>query len=265
MTTKPPPPPLETRREADVLVLVLSRPERLNAVSAEMYTLLVEALEEAREERGVRAILMTGAGAAFCSGADLKEHAKGRRPVAERKAYIALGQKVNQLIQDSPKAVVAAVNGAAVGAGLELALSADFIVVAADARLRLPEVALATFPGGGVTATLPERVGLARAKELLLLGDVFTGDDAARWGLANFAVPSKDVLVRGLELAHRLAAMAPVSLARAKDLLNRGRLLERSELMKLEAEALDACMRTDDWAEGISAFAERRPPRYRGV
>jgi enoyl-CoA hydratase len=257
--------PLQTRREGDVLVLVFNRPDRLNAVSAEMYTALVEALEEARDDRTARAIVLTGAGRAFCSGADLKEHAKGRRPVAERRAYIALGQKVNRLIQELPKAVVAAVNGPAVGAGLEMALSADFIVVAADARLRLPEVALATFPGGGVTATLPERVGLARAKELLMLGDLFTGEDAVRWGLANIAAPVEEVLVRAMELAHRLAAMAPVSLARAKDLLNRGRLLERSELMKLEAEALDACMRTDDWAEGISAFAERRPPRYRGV
>jgi enoyl-CoA hydratase/carnithine racemase len=257
--------PLESRREGEVLVLVLSRPDRLNAVSAEMYTALAAELEEAADDATVRAIVLTGAGRAFCAGADLKAHAAGARSDAERKAYIDLGQHANRLIQGCPRAVVAAVNGPAIGAGLELALSADFVLVAADARLRLPEVALGTFPGGGVMATLPERAGLARAKELILLGDFFTGEDAARWGLANAALPAATVLPQAIALARRLAAMAPVSLSHAKDLLNRGRSLGRAEIMRLEAEALDHCMRTEDWAEGVASFAERRAPRFRGV
>jgi enoyl-CoA hydratase len=257
-------PPLRCERDGDLLLLVLSRPGRLNAVSRAMYAALVAALEDAGADRSVRAIVLTGEGRAFCSGADLKEHARGERPERERAEYIALGQRANRLLQEIPQPVVAAVNGAAVGAGLELALSADLIVVAVDARLRLPEIALGTFPGGGVTATLPARVGLARAKELILLGDFFTGEDAVRWGLANAAEPAAHVLERGVAIARRLAGLAPLPLARAKELMNRAPRLAMDEVMRLEAEALAECMATEDWGEGIAAFGERRRPRYRG-
>jgi enoyl-CoA hydratase len=159
---------------------------------------------------------------------------------------------------------VAAVNGPAVGAGLELALSCDLVVVAADAKLRLPEVALGTFIGGGVTRTLAQRVGLARAREILYLGDFFSGDAACAMGLANRAVPATQVLGTSLTLARRLAHVAPVSLRHLRRILRDADRMTDAQVMRAEARALEACMSTEDWREGVQAFAEKRPPRYQG-
>jgi enoyl-CoA hydratase len=160
--------------------------------------------------------------------------------------------------------VIAAVNGPAIGAGLELALSCDFIVVAADAKLRLPEVALGTFIGGGLMYTLPERVGMGKARELVMLGEFFTGEQAAAMSLANRCVPADQVRATALELASKLSAMAPVSMAHAKRLFRRARRLSRSQILDAEARALEACMSTEDWREGIIAHREKRAPQYTG-
>jgi enoyl-CoA hydratase len=138
------------------------------------------------------------------------------------------------------------------------------VIVASEAKLRFPEISLGTFVGGGTIYTLPRRVGLAAAKELILLGEFFTGADAAAMGLANRAVPAADVLPTALDMAARLAAKAPVSMAFAKRLLNRAHHLDPETAMDLEAEALIACMQTKDWKEGIEAFAEKREPRFIG-
>jgi enoyl-CoA hydratase len=160
--------------------------------------------------------------------------------------------------------VIAAVNGAAVGAGLELALSCDFIVVADDAKLRLPELALGTFFGGGIAHTLPQRIGLARAKQLLFLGDFFTGSEAATLGLAYAAVPTLAVHDAARALAGRLARLAPIPVRLAKRLLDRAPLMGRSAVMRSEERALATCMGTRDWAEGVAAHREKREPRYVG-
>jgi len=151
-----------------------------------------------------------------------------------------------------------------VGAGLELALSCDFIVVADDAKLRLPEIALATFVGGGVFHTLPERVGLAKAREILLLGEFFSGAEAHRIGLADRTVPAADVLSTAESLAGRLAENAPISMAFARRLLRQAPRMRRRELMAAEARTLEKCMATEDWREGVLAVREKREPRYRG-
>ena len=158
----------------------------------------------------------------------------------------------------------AAVNGHAVGAGLELAMACDLLVVASEAKLRLPELGLGTFVGGGTTFSLVQRVGMTRAKELLLLGRFFSGADAALWGLCNEAVPAKEVLGRARELAAEVALKAPVSVALAKRLMQQAGRQSVAAAMSDEAEALLACMETRDWREGIDAFAERREPRFRG-
>ena len=229
-----------------------------------LYRQLVAALQEGEDDGEIRTVVLTGAGRAFSVGADLKAHGEAEVGPAQRKAYVEAGQEANRALQRCPLPVVAAVNGHAVGAGLELALSADFLVVAEEARLRFPEAALGTFVGGGVSWTLPRRVGLARARELLLLAHFFTPAEAREMGLATRVLPSSQVLNAALELAGTLAARAPRSLALLKELLRDGVHAHPDTLMDREAHALLECMGTRDWAEGVQAFAEKREPHFTG-
>ncbi len=256
--------PLLYEKRENIALLTFNRPDRLNAVSRPMYESLKSAFEDISEDTEVRAVVLTGAGRAFSVGADLKAHGSGELTDADRRKYVTAGQQAARLIQNCSRPVVAAVNGHAIGAGLEMALSADFIIAASEAKLRFPEISLGTFVGGGAIYTLTQRVGLARAKELIMLGDFFNGADAVAFGLANQSAPADQVLTRALEIAARLAQKAPVSLSFAKRLLNRAGFLDPETAMDLEAEALIACMRTDDWEEGIRAFAEKRDPNFRG-
>ena len=256
--------PVLTRREGAVLVLTLNRPERLNAVSLPMYRRLLAELRDAAEDRDVRAVVLTGQGRAFCVGADLKAHGEGVPTGEERRRYVRTAQRVNWRIQAGPKPVVAAVNGHAVGAGLELALSSDFMVVAEEAKLRFPEITLGTFIGGGTVYTLAERVGTLKARELVLLGDFFLGREAAEMGVAWKAVPEGQVLDAAMELARRLAEKAPIPMAWAKRLIGAAGAMPRRRALALEARALEEIFGTRDWQEGLDAFLAKRPPRYTG-
>ncbi|HSM17600.1 MAG TPA: enoyl-CoA hydratase-related protein [Gemmatimonadales bacterium] len=256
--------PVLVRRDGAVTTLTLNRPARLNAVSLPLYDSLTESLRTISSDSSTRALVITGAGRAFSVGADLKAHGETEPTPDERRYYIAAAQQANRQLQALPKPVVAAVNGHAIGAGLELALSCDLIIVAEEAKLRLPELALGTFVGGGVTYTLAERVGLAKAKELVFLADFIEGKEAVRLGLANQCVPSAQVRETAASLAVRLAAMAPLSLALAKRLFDRAGAIDRDAALAEEGEALLECMQTRDWREGINAFHERREPRFTG-
>ena len=255
---------LLTERNGNTLVLTLNRPERLNAVSLQLYRGLIDALREAQRDRAVRAVVVTGAGRAFCVGADLKAHGEAEPTREQRRIYVRAGQQAHRALQRCAKPIVAAVNGHAIGAGLELALSSDYVIVAANAKLRFPEIGLGTFVGGGTVYTLPRRVGLLRAKELLLLGDFFTPADAVEWGIGNRVVGDADVLSTALEVARQLADKAPVSLSFARRLLNEATHMDPRRALDLEGAALLACMETADWGEGVRAFAEKRKPEFRG-
>jgi len=255
---------LLTERNGGILILTLNRPERLNAVSLSLYRALIDALRAAHSDRAVRALVLTGAGRAFCVGADLKAHGAAELTRAQRSTYIRAGQMAHRALQRCAKPIVAAVNGHAIGVGLELSLSSDYVVVAANAKLRFPEIGLGTFVGGGTVYTLPRRVGLLRAKELLLLGEFFTPADAVNWGIANRVVPAADVVSTALEVARRIGEQAPVSVAYARRLLNEATHMDPRRALELEGRALLACMETADWSEGVRAFADKRKPEFRG-
>lgn len=251
-----------TTRSGSTTTLALNRPKRLNAVSEELYEALIDALRAADDDPEVRAVVLTGTGRAFCVGADLKAHQAGTRSRADQARYLDLGQRVCEQIQTMGTPVIAAVNGYALGAGAEMAVSADFLVIAEDAQMGFPEVSIGTFVGGGVTHRLPRLVGLRRATDLLTLGERFSGSLALDWGLAHSAVPAGELLDAAHTLAAALAAKAPLSLARMKAALRRNDPLE--VVFETEPQELLALMGTQDWAEGVAAFAERREPIFQG-
>ncbi len=251
-------------RDGALLILTLNRPHRLNAVNVGLYEGLVRGLERADQDNDIRCVILTGTGRAFCAGADLKEHRDREMTLDERRHYTEIAQRANHLIQTIGTPVVAAVNGHAIGAGLELALSADFAIVAENAKLRLPEIALGTFVGGGAVYTLSNRVGVPKAREIIFLGDFFSGADAADMGVANRAVPAADVLPEATRLAERLARRAPIPLAAAKRLIGPAAEMSREEAMKREKVALEAIFETSDWREGLAAFHAKRPPNFQG-
>ena len=252
---------MRAERTGRVVRLVLCRPERLNAVNEELYTRLLDELGRADADPEVRVIVLAGEGRAFCVGADYKAHAEGRTD-AQNAEYVELGWRVCERIQKATKPVIAAVQGYALGAGAEMATSADFLVMTEDAQMGFPEISIGTYVGGGVTRRLPRLIGLRRATELLMLGERFTGRDAVAWGLAYAAVPADDLDAAVAQLADRLAAKAPVSMARLKAALQSDAPLD--EVLRAEAADLLEIMRTADWAEGVKAFRERRAPSFTG-
>lgn len=256
--------PVLLLRRDSVATLQLNRPDRMNAVSLELYRALDRHLSECAEDADVRVVIITGSGRAFCVGADLDAHARGTGGREARKIYVEAAQAVNRRIQTLPKIVVAAANGHAIGAGFELLLACDLTVVAEDAKYRLPELGLGTFVGGGVTRGLIQNVGRTKASELLFLCPMLSGREAFEAGLVNRAVPASDVLDTAAAFAREVAAKAPLSVAKAKSLLSQAGHLSLDDVLDMECEALLACMNTDDWTEGIAAFHEKREPRFRG-
>ncbi|MFQ6396361.1 enoyl-CoA hydratase/isomerase family protein [Nocardia sp. KC 131] len=242
--------------------LVLYRPERLNAVSEEMYRTLIDELVAADADPDIRCVVLSGAGRAFCVGADLKAHRSSTRTPTEQAQYVDLGQRACAQIQTMRTPVVAAVSGYALGAGAEIAISADFLVMTEDAQMGFPEVSIGTFVGGGVTSRLPRLVGLRRATDLLILGDRFTGRQALEWGLAHSTAPEQSLLESAGALAETLAAKAPLALAKMKAALYRDDSIEVA--LSTEPRELLELMGTRDWAEGVAAFAERRSPSFEG-
>jgi enoyl-CoA hydratase len=216
------------KREAIGLVR-LNRPERMNAVIEQMYSDLRTVFEEIGRDGSIQAVVLTGSvrkgpkgdKQAFCAGADLKAHADAERTPEQKRAYIELAHETTRRLYRFPKPVVAAINGPARGAGVELALCCDLLLMADKASLAFPEIGLGTFVGGGATLHLTRLVGLQQAKRLVYLGDVLDGPAAVKLGLALGSHPIERLLPEALALAGRLAERAPISLAFAKDLLQR--------------------------------------------
>jgi enoyl-CoA hydratase len=253
-------------------IIRLNRPERMNAVSEEMYSELIDILEKLESDDSLRVLLLTGSvrvkdgvsKQTFCAGADLKKHASGERTRDQKRDYIYLAHRANLKICTFHKPVIAVVNGAARGAGAEMALDCDFIFMADDATIGFPEIGLGTFVGGGVTRLLPERIGIRKTRELIYTGRVLTGQGALDYGLADASYPADELLPRALEFAELISSRAPVSVSFAKKNLQLAHLEDIKTVLDMEAEAILRCMETEDWKEGIAAFNEKRKPLYRG-
>jgi len=241
----------------------LNRPHRMNAVTEALYDELNDALGRAEADRDARVVLLTGEGRAFCVGADLKEHKAGRTAF-DRRQYLQGEQIVCKRLLTLERPVVAAVNGYALGAGAELAIASDFLLMAASAQIGLPEISIGNFLGGGVTVLLPRLVGLAKARELVFLGERIKGEEAVRIGLANRSFPDEGFLDAAREFAKRVATKAPFSMQLAKEQLNFAAESTLDAALRAELEGMVFVGTTRDWQEGVDAFAEKRTPVFKG-
>lgn len=258
-------PGLGVRLDAAVLRITLDRPGRRNALTDGMIDDLIELLEAANDDDRVRAIVLTGAGNDFCTGFDLggRGGTKPRTGATQRRLPTHAHRLVS-LLATIQVPVVAAVRGFAAGIGLHLALAADFCVAADDARLWEPFVARGFTPDSGGTWLLPRLVGLARAKQMLLLGDEVDGATAERWGLISRSVPAVEVAAVADALADRLAAGPTVALGLTKTLVHEGQSASFDAHLAREALALELSSRSDDFKAGMRALAEKRAPDFTG-
>jgi len=256
----------------NIAVVTLNRPERMNAVCEEMYDDLESVLNVIEKDRNVHCVIIKGTPYekngvlkySFCAGADLKKHKEGKRSHGDKRHYIEKAHRLNQKIFDFNKPVIACLNGHARGAGAELALCCDFILIAKEATIAFPETGLGTFVGGGVTWLLPRIVGAVEAKHLVFTGKVLDGLQAVEKGLALNCFKMDEIYIKTLEFAQGLGKKAPVSIKYAKKLLNKSWKLDYDTSSSLEADAILSCMDTKDWQEGIDAFNEKREPVYKG-
>lgn len=256
--------PLRSELRGSALVLTLDRPERLNALSRELIEQLGAAARTAATDPAVRAIVVTGAGEkAFCAGADLKERqALSKDQVRE---IVRLYRSEFGALDHSPKPVCAALNGVALGGGLELALMADLRVAVKGAVLALPETSLAIIPGAGGTQKLPRIVGEARAKELILTNRRLTADEALAFGLVNRVAEAGQTAVDcALALLAPVLEGAPIAAAAALEAIDAGLDADLATGMQLEILAYERTLVSEDRDEALRAFGEKRKPNYQG-
>ena len=245
--------------------VVLNRPDSLNSWNEQFGRDLLEVVEEVAGDDAVRAVMITGAGRAFSSGADLKEQRSGddglpdlSRRLKEIYHPVLLG------IREMPKPVIAAVNGPAVGIGCSLALDCDLVLAAESAYFLLAFVNIGLVPDGGSTALVPARTGFARAMEMGMLGERVPADQALDWGLVNRVVPDDGLAAEAQALLERLASGPTVAYANFKRLINRRVYAGLADQLDAEADAQREQGHTADFVEGVLAFVQKRPAEFKG-
>jgi enoyl-CoA hydratase len=251
---------LTERPSNDIVVFRLNRPQVRNALNLDVRVRLAEGAANAGADAEIRCVVITGSDTVFAAGADIGEMAQAG-PVEVMARNV---QKYWRAIMDCPKPVIAAVEGFALGGGLELALCADIIVAGEGARLGLPEVKLGILPGGGGTQKLARLVGRQRAMYLTLTGRMFSAAEALSMGVVSEVAPAGQALPRALEIAREIAAMPPISIMQIKEIINAGLNASLDTALMLERKALLVQFATSDQKEGMRAFMEKRKPKFEG-
>jgi enoyl-CoA hydratase/carnithine racemase len=255
---------LDVEQVGQVMVVRFNRPHVSNAINTRMGRELLSLWDRlnARPD-SCRAVILTGAGErAFCAGGDLKE--RNGMSDDEWLAQHLVFERMVRAFLSVPMPIIATVNGAAFGGGCEFALCCDFIYASTNARFALTEVTLGIMPGSGGTQTLPRAVGERRAKELIFTGGAFSAEEAHLWGMVNRLCAPEQLLDEALATATRIAANAPLAVRQAKHSVQTGLQMDFKSALMFEIEAYNRLPMTEDRREGVSAFNERRPPRFTG-
>src|SRR3989475_5240278 len=250
-----------------VATLTLNRPDRLNALGGTLREDLTAGLTRAIDDPDVRVIVITGAGKGFCAGGDVKAmqeaNQAGRgRPLMERVAPSR--DRTVLLMRDSPKPLIAAVNGAAAGAGMNLALCCDVRLASSAAKFAQAFVRRGLHPDWGGTYFLPRVVGTAKACELIFTGEVIDAQEALRLGIVSAVYPPEELMPAALALARKIADGPPVAIRLAKRAIYHNLECDLRQALEFETYAQNICYETEDAAEGVRAFVEKRPPTFKG-
>ena len=245
----------------NIATITLSRPEKRNSMTQKMFEELHKVVELVAREENVRVLVIKGDGGTFCAGDDLAELVV-LDPSRVRK-FLARVQVTFLGLESLEIPVLAAVNGHALGGGLELALACDLVLASSEAALGLPETNLGIIPGLGGTVRLPRRVGLGRAKELVYSGRIIKADEAKKIGLVEDVYPADEFDAGVRQFAGLLASKSPAAIALAKSTINKGMDASLETGLALEREAFAYCFSLPDAKEGISAFLEKRKPKFR--
>jgi enoyl-CoA hydratase len=246
-------------KKEQVGIIALNRPERLNAINYQLASELTQVIDRIAEDEGVRAVILTGAGRAFCAGADIKDMAD---PKAKR-LPLGVGNFFDK-IEALNKPVIAAINGPANGGGVELALVCDFRIASESANFGLGEVKLGVIPAGGGTARLPRLIGIPKAKEVLYFGNLISAQETYRLGLVNKVVSAEKLMEEAYAWAAELKERPPLSLQMLKSCVNTGMRMDLSAAIDYEAKCSAILSASEDHKEGVKAFVEKRQPVFKG-
>jgi len=249
--------------EGSVAVITFNRPEVLNALNAETMQELGSAMRECKQDETVRVVILTGVGdKAFIAGADINEFV-GKSP-AMIMGFAELGHNVVRIMETMGKPIVAAVNGYALGGGLEISMACDMRFASDKARFGQPEILLGLIPGMGGTQRLSRLVGIGLARELIMSGEQVTAQRAYDIGLVNRVFPAEQLMEETKKFAQRLAGLPPFALRMAKYAINYGYDLALENANSLELQCFSQCWSTEDLKEGVAAFLEKRKPSFTG-
>lgn len=253
-------------KDNGVWVLTIQRPEALNALNQQVLNDMADALRQVGEMpyESSRALIITGSGEkAFVAGADIKEMSDLN--VEQAKLFALRGQSIFHELNLLKIPVIAAVNGFALGGGLELALGCDFIFASENAKFGLPEVSLGLIPGFGGTVRLARAVGIRKARELTYTGDMITASEALQLGLVNKVVPQAELMNTVMKTVGTILSRGPIAVAAAKKSINQSYELDVEEAQKVEATHFGELFATEDVREGTRAFVEKRKPVFKGI
>ncbi len=249
------------KKEWRISLLTINRPEVRNALNAETVKELRQAVKEVREDEEIGVLIITGAGEkAFVAGADLNS-LKVRTAL---ETLVNENQFVMSELAALEKPVIAAVNGFALGGGCELAMACDIRIASANAQFGQPEPGLGFLPGAGGTQRLPRLVGAAKAKELIMTGDIINAEEALRIGLVNKVVAPGELMTAAYEMANKILKKGPLAVRMAKIVVDQGLDLDLNNAMLLERLAQTFLFASEDRMEGVTSFLEKRPPQYKG-
>lgn len=260
---------LRLEKDEGIATLTFNRPEKMNAMTTEMWLRLREIIEDVRRDEETKVLVMTGSGNAFCAGSDvvkrLAARVAGEQRDATRREKLEPVGYLASLINSMSKPIIGAINGVAAGAGISLALLCDIRIASEKARFGAAWVKIGLIPDLAATYLLPRTVGLDKALELMITGDVIGAREAERIGLVTRVVPDEDLLKVSTELARRIAQGPTIAIDFIKRAAYRGLFNTLDEQLDFESYAQNVCRGTEDHREGVAAFQEKRPPRFRGL